>query len=97
MSDYPYEWDEEKNRSNQAKHGVSFEEACQAFEDPNRVIIKDVTHSIEEDRLYCIGRIERGIVMVRLVYRHDNVRIFGAGFWRRGKELYEQTNRNRTR
>ena len=97
MSGYPYEWDEEKNQINQVKHRVSFEEACQAFEDPQRVIIKDVTHSREEDRLYCIGQIARGIVMVRFVYRHDHVRIFGAGFWRRGKEMYEQTNRARTR
>jgi uncharacterized DUF497 family protein len=92
MSDYPYEWDKDKNVANQVKHGVSFEEASQAFEDPHRIFTKDITHSIDEERLYCIGKIARGIVMVRFTYRGNSIRIFGAGFWRRGKELYEQTH-----
>ncbi len=96
MSDYPYEWDEDKNLSNQLKHQVSFAEASQVFEDPQRVITKDETHSTEEERLYCIGAIPRGIVMVRFTYRGNQIRIFGAGFWRRGKDIYEQTNRTRT-
>lgn len=50
-----FEWDEAKNRANQAKHGVSFQEAQYAFADTPRVIVKDVTHSQKEDRLYCIG------------------------------------------
>jgi uncharacterized protein len=29
-----YQWDEEKNRSNKAKHGIGFELATKAFEDP---------------------------------------------------------------
>ncbi|MCL2225727.1 MAG: BrnT family toxin [Defluviitaleaceae bacterium] len=33
-----FEWDEEKNKTNIAKHGVSFEEASQAFFDRNRVV-----------------------------------------------------------
>jgi uncharacterized DUF497 family protein len=89
------EWDEQKNRENQAKHGVSFEEAQYAFDDPHRLIAEDLTHSIDETRLYCIGHIERGIVMVRFTYRGDAIRIFGAGFWRRGRRLYDETQRNR--
>ena len=30
-------WDENKNRINQRKHGVSFESAVRVFEDPNSV------------------------------------------------------------
>jgi len=29
-----FSWDERKNRSNRAKHGVSFEAACLVFDDP---------------------------------------------------------------
>ena len=43
-----FEWDEEKDKENQVKHGVSFLSAQQAFFDPNRVIAEDTTHSIEE-------------------------------------------------
>jgi uncharacterized DUF497 family protein len=52
-----FEWDEEKDRENQAKHNVSFVTAQQAFLDPHRVIAEDMAHSSEEDRYYCIGRV----------------------------------------
>ena len=85
-----FEWDETKNLENQAKHGVSFEEAQFAFADPNRLIVRDVTHSAVENRLYCIGSIGRGVVMVRFTYRGSTIRIYGAGFWRKGRRLYAQ-------
>lgn len=34
-----FEWDEQKNRENQAKHGVSFEEAQAVFIDPDLLIL----------------------------------------------------------
>ena len=50
-----FEWDEAKNQENQAKHGVAFEEAQQAFADPHSLIIKDPFHSTEETRWFCVG------------------------------------------
>jgi uncharacterized DUF497 family protein len=88
-----FEWDEVKDKLNQAKHGVSFQEARQAFEDAQRVIVKDETHSGSEERLYCIGRVARGILMVRFTYRGNRIRIYGAGFWRQGRKIYEERNR----
>jgi uncharacterized DUF497 family protein len=85
-----FEWDEEKNRENQAKHGVSFEEAQEAFADPNLRIIRDLEHSESEERWFCLGKVERGILTVRFTYRGNKIRIFGAGFWRKGKTRYEQ-------
>lgn len=41
MMDIRFEWDEMKNRSNQRKHGVSFEEAAQVFRDPLHLSIQD--------------------------------------------------------
>lgn len=90
MSDYPYEWDEEKNTINQAKHGIAFEEACYAFEDPHRLIIKDVFHSTGEERWLCVGDIGTGIVTVRFTYRGNKIRIFGAGYWRKLRRKYLQ-------
>jgi uncharacterized DUF497 family protein len=88
--DYSFEWDEQKNLENQLKHGVSFEEAQEAFLDPNLRIISDLDHSQDEERWYCLGRVERGILTVRFTYRSEKIRIFGAGFWRKGKRRYEQ-------
>lgn len=85
------EWDEKKNLYNQNKHGVSFKNAQQAFEDTNRIIIEDAEHSAKEQRYFCIGKIHQGIVTVRFTYRSvDVVRIIGAGLWRKGRKLYEK-------
>jgi uncharacterized DUF497 family protein len=88
-----FEWDEEKNKENQSKHGVSFMTAQQAFLDPNRFIAEDITHSTEENRYYCMGLVDEGILTVRFTYRGNVIRIYGAGFWRKGKKLYEDQNK----
>jgi uncharacterized DUF497 family protein len=87
-----YEWDEEKDRENQRKHGVSFALAQEAFLDPRRVIAMDRKHSDTEERYYCIGKAGGGILTVRFTYRKDVVRIIGARYWRKGKNLYEKVN-----
>jgi uncharacterized protein len=87
-----FEWDEEKNRVNRAKHGVSFDLAQQAFLDPQRVIAQDLSHSADEPRYFCFGRAASGIVTVRFVYRAGRIRIIGAGYWRKGKKAYDEAN-----
>ena len=90
--DESFEWDEDKNRLNQQKQDVSFELAQYAFFDPKRVIVQYLAHSQEENRFYCIGQINEEIITVRFTYREGKVRIFGAGYWRKGRKLYEQQN-----
>ena len=87
-----FEWDSTKDLDNQAKHGVSFEEAQIAFLDLRRVIARDTGHSELEERLYCIGMLPTGIVTVRFTMRENRIRIIGAGFWRKGRKLYEDKN-----
>ena len=87
-----FEWDDEKEQENIAKHGISFFLAQYAFADPRRVIAEDLEHSMAEDRFYCFGEVEGGIMTVRFVYRNGKVRIFGAGYWRKGKKIYEKEN-----
>ncbi len=88
-----FEWDAEKDRINRQKHGVGFRLARYAFADPQRVIAEDAAHSSEEQRLFCVGRVGNGIVTVRFTYRGDVIRIIGAGYWRKGRQLYEEQNR----
>jgi len=87
-----FEWDERKNLENIAKHNVSFEEAQKAFVDPMRVILEDEEHSLDEQRLYCIGNIEGRIITVRFTLRNNNIRIYGAGYWRKERKIYEKEN-----
>lgn len=87
-----FEWDDAKAASNLAKHGVAFVEAVAAFADPRRVILPDTEHSRSESRWYCVGRVGDAILTVRFTRRSKRVRIIGAGYWRRGKRLYETQN-----
>ena len=92
MSKESFDWDPAKDSANQAKHGLSFAQAQYAFADPNRVIAKDLTHSDDEDRFYCFGQVGEGIATARFTYRDKVIRIFGAGYWRKGKRIYEHEN-----
>ncbi len=85
-----FEWDPIKDRANRAKHGVSFLLAQYAFLDPRRVIAEDLSHSGTEQRYFCFGQVGGGIMTVRFTWRDGRIRIFGAGYWRKGKTIYEQ-------
>jgi hypothetical protein len=88
-----FEWDPTKDYENQKKHGVSFADARYAFADPRRVLAEDVSPSEKEPRYFCFGRVGGGILTVRFTYRGGVIRIFGAGYWRRGKAIYERENK----
>lgn len=85
-----FEWDDDKDRSNTEKHGVEFSTAQRAFLDPKRIIAEDDLHSAIEKRYLCIGAVEDEILTVRFTWRDGRIRNFGAGYWRKGKELYEK-------
>jgi uncharacterized protein len=87
-----FAWDDAKDIENQRKHHVAFSVAQHAFLDPNRIILQDVGHSHTEERHYCVGKIADGIVTVRFTYREGVIRIYGAGYWRKGRKIYEEAN-----
>jgi uncharacterized protein len=93
MTKVRFEWDEAKDKENQEKHNVPFALAQRAFLDPRRVIAEDINHSEEEERYYCIGRVGDAIMTVRFTYRDDVIRIYGAGYWRKGRKIYEEQNK----
>ncbi len=88
-----FEWDSAKDDLNQLKHGVSFEKAQEAFLDLRRVIARDLEHSEAEKRFFCFGKVGDGILTVRFTIRRDAIRIIGAGYWRKGKSIYEKENK----
>ncbi|MHB8564753.1 MAG: BrnT family toxin [Acidiferrobacteraceae bacterium] len=92
MAKTRFDWDPDKDAENQRKHVVSFARAQYAFADPKRVIAKDETHSQAEDRFYCFGEVDGGVLTVRFTYRAAVIRIIGAGYWRKGKAIYEREN-----
>src|SRR5438045_3538012 len=84
-------WDTDKERTNEAQHGIDFRTAAKVFLDPGCLIVTDRKHSGQETRWFCIGRVDSGILTVRFTYRGRQVRIIGAGYWRKERKLYEKT------
>lgn len=59
-----FEWDPTKAALNLAKHGVSFEEACTAFLDPEALDGEDIEHSRKEPRRLRLAESVSGWVLV---------------------------------
>lgn len=83
-------WDPQKEQINIHKHGIDFATAAKVFLDPKRKIYIDSKHSVQEERMFCIGKVEGKILTVRFVYRERKIRIIGAGYWRKGRSYYEK-------
>ncbi|MDR0909570.1 MAG: BrnT family toxin [Spirochaetaceae bacterium] len=85
-----FDWSPKKERDNIDKHGVDFVQAQKAWDDPDHIIYRDKKHIKrgKEVRKFCIDHDGRGVLTVRFVNRDHKVRIFGAGYWYFGRELY---------
>jgi uncharacterized DUF497 family protein len=69
-----FAWDRRKERSNIAKHGVSFEEAQTVFLDENARLIDDPDHSHAEERFILLGfSIRARCLIVCHCYRGNSV------------------------
>lgn len=76
-----FDWDENKNKANQNKHGMSFEEACSVFYDDRAILFDDPEHSADEDRFLLLGMSEKArICIVCHCYRESDtvIRIISA-------------------
>jgi uncharacterized DUF497 family protein len=76
-----FAWDRRKNRSNLAKHGVSFEEARSVFLDENARLIDDPDHSAEEERFVLLGySVQTRCLIVSHCYRKSDsvIRLISA-------------------
>jgi uncharacterized protein len=67
-----FEWDEQKNKRNRAKHKVWFEEAQTVFEDPRARVFYDQDHSEQEDRFVILGLSSAARLLV-VVHCHREV------------------------
>lgn len=70
MLETRYVWDEAKSRSNQKKHGISFEEGTLAFRDPLRVTLQERIED-GEIRWQTIG-VARGVLLLMVVHTSDD-------------------------
>ena len=74
-----FEWDPDKDRRNQLKHGVSFDEASTVFGDPLALTIDDPDHSVDENRFLTTGLSnQQRLIVVVHTDRDDGIRLISA-------------------
>ena len=56
------------------------------------MIAKDIDHGGDEQRYFCFGLVEGAVMTVRFTWRNQEIRMFGAGYWRKEKATYEKAN-----
>lgn len=80
MSEIRFEWDPRKARSNEKKHGVSFEEAESVFYDEQALLLEDPQRAEVEDRFVLLGlsAVLRVVVVVHALRGDDVIRIISA-------------------
>lgn len=71
-----FEWDEKKNKANEEKHGLTFEDATKVFDDPNR--IQYIAGKGNERRFITVGKVIKFIVAVVYTVRSGMLRIISA-------------------
>jgi uncharacterized DUF497 family protein len=81
MNSISFSWDDRKNKANQKKHGVSFEEGQTVFFDENAIEYFDPDHSEDEDRFLMLGlsyRLRILVVSYTLRKRGTEIRIIST-------------------
>jgi uncharacterized DUF497 family protein len=93
-----FEWDPAKAEANVKKHGVSFEEAATAFQDPLARIHADPDHSKQEPREILIGHSARQrLLLVAFTDRRGRLRLISAReVTRRERRDYEESLQGRS-
>ena len=86
-----FEWDETKNRSNQEKHKISFEDAVDVFNDQDRINYKSDRDG--EKRFKTIGKAYQAIIVVIYTTRKLIVRIISARRARKEERREYLTNK----
>ena len=91
---YGFEWDDDKARSNQIKHAISFDEAATVFDDSLARIFDDELHSINEAREFIIGHsIKDRLLLICFAERpKEIIRIISARLpTKKERKDYEET------
>ena len=93
-----FEWDAAKATANVTKHGVSFEEAATAFQDPLARIHADPDHSASERREILVGHSAHGrLLLVAFTERQGRLRLISAReVTRRESRDYEESQKDRS-
>jgi uncharacterized DUF497 family protein len=89
-----FEWDPEKNKKNNRKHRVDFNEAETVFEDDKAIEMFDEEHSEDEERFIIIGISTKERELMVCYCERDDGEVIRIIYARKAtiseKELYER-------
>ena len=77
LEETSFEWDEVKDRSNFAKHGIKFATAVKVFLDPDKLIREDEEHP-EEERYNILGKVGKVLFVVCAFEQGNVIRMISA-------------------
>jgi len=86
-----FEWNEEKNKSNQKKHKIAFEDALDIFNDEDR--IQYATTKNGERRFLTVGKAFQALISVVYTTRELVIRIISARCSRKRERRDYLTNK----
>ena len=91
-----FEWDSEKDEINIKKHGVSFSEILDVFDDPFFIERYDAEHSsLEEDRFIGLGESGGAVIVMTAYTERKRTRLISARFATESeRELYYESRKN---
>jgi uncharacterized protein len=79
LTSHRFKWSKRKAESNLRKHGVCFDEAATAFDDPLFVAFLDPDHSADENRFILMGESAgHRLLVVSYTERRDVLRLISA-------------------
>jgi uncharacterized DUF497 family protein len=78
MRDDEFEWDDAKAAANLARHGVSFEAARRAFDDPHTIGRADSREDYGEERYILLGMANDRLLHVTYTLREERIRIISV-------------------
>ena len=95
MASLQFEWDPKKDAANQQNHGISFQVATVAFQDPLAALHSDPDHSDDEKREILVGHDSLGrLLLVVFTERQGRLRIITARkATKRERQAYEASQK----
>ena len=91
-----FEWDSEKDEINKIKHGFSFSEILDVFDDPFFIERYDIEHSsLEEERYIGLGESGGAVIVMTAYTERERTRLISARFATESeRKLYYDSRKN---
>jgi uncharacterized DUF497 family protein len=93
MENHRFEWDDQKAALNSARHGLSFDDAATAIDDPAGIEVADLRRDYGAARFRLIAKAWDGkILAVIFTERGERIRIISARLAnKKERDFYAQT------